>query len=44
MTKLQMCLVINKVKGYKMTPDVWTKEELQNHLDAIPKQLWTEKG
>ena len=32
MTKSQMCTIINDVRGYTFTPDVWSKEELLNYL------------
>ena len=32
MTKSQMCDIINDVRGYTFTPDVWSKEELLNYL------------
>lgn len=35
MTKQQMCDVLNYLNGYRMTPDVWTKEELTNYLEAF---------
>ena len=27
-----MCDIINQVRGYAMTPDSWTREELINYL------------
>ena len=27
-----MCDIINEVRGYAMTPKVWSKEELLNYL------------
>jgi len=32
LNKLQMCDIINKVRGYAMTPDSWTRDELINYL------------
>ena len=32
LTKQQMCNVINSVRGYAMTPDVWTRDELLSYL------------
>ena len=30
--KQEMCNIINQVRGYTMTPDSWTREELKNYL------------
>ena len=32
LNKQQMCNIINTVRGYSMTPDLWTREELINYL------------
>jgi len=32
LNKLQMCNIINTVRGYAMTPDTWTRDELINYL------------
>ena len=32
LNKHEMCNIINQVRGYAMTPDTWTREELTNYL------------
>ena len=32
LNKQEMCNIINQVRGYSMTPDSWTREELINYL------------
>ena len=32
LNKQEMCDIINQVRGYAMTPDTWTREELTNYL------------
>lgn len=32
LNKQQMCNIINTVRGYAMTPDRWTREELISYL------------
>tara|TARA_B100001057_G_C22664289_1_gene877200 strand:+ start:131 stop:346 length:216 start_codon:yes stop_codon:yes gene_type:complete len=32
LNKQEMCNIINNVRGYAMTPDLWTREELINYL------------
>ena len=32
LNKQEMCTIINQVRGYAMTPDSWTREELTNYL------------
>lgn len=32
LTKVEMCDIINEVRGYSVTPDIWSKEELLNYL------------
>ena len=32
LSNIQMCNIINTVRGYAMTPDSWTRDELINYL------------
>lgn len=32
LNKQEMCNIINSVRGYAMTPDSWSREELTNYL------------
>ena len=32
LNKQEMCNIINQVRGYAMTPDTWSRQELKNYL------------